>query len=180
PVLNYDSKVTQRLKLAIASLLLVLRAFVLPVIAQQQTDPGFQPFSPAPYRVGERLTYNVSFSNFINAAHVELLVATRGTFSGRESVQLKGHVETNGIVNAALFAINNDYTVYLDPTTGMPYRGERTIRELGRIRESSVEFNQTAGTAVSSSKSTAIPGVYDFLSVVYRIRALPLTSGSTY
>ena len=181
PVLNYDSKVTQRLKLATASLLLVLGAFVLPVTAQQQNDTAFQPFSPAPYRVGERLTYNVSFSNFISAAHIELLVSARSTFFGREGVQLKGHVETNGVVNAALFAINNDYITYVDPATGLPYRGERIIRETGRTRESAAEFNQPAGTAVIPSKTTVeFPGTYDFLSAVYRIRALPLTSGSSY
>jgi hypothetical protein len=181
PVLNYDSKVTQSLKLATASLLLVLGAFVLPVLAQQPEDAAFQPFSPAPYRVGERLTYNVSFSNFISAAHLELLVSAHGSFFGRESVQLKGHVETNGVINAALFAINNDYITYVDPATGLPFRGEQTIRETSRTNQTSADFNQPAGTAAIPSKKTGdFPGTYDFLSAVYRIRALPLAGGSTY
>jgi hypothetical protein len=173
--------VTQSLKLAAACLLLVLGAFVLPSSAQQTDDSASQPFSPGPYRVGERLTYNVSFSNFISAAHVELLVSARGTFFGREGVQLKGHVETNGVVNAALFAINNDYITYVDPATGLPYRGEQTIRETARSSATSAEFNQPAGTAAIPPKRTGeIPGTYDFLSAIYRIRALPLVDGATY
>ena len=180
-ILNYDSKVTQRLKLAAACFLLVLGAFALPSSAQQTDDSASRPFSPAPYRVGERLTYTVSFSNFISAAHVELFVASRGTFFGREGIQLKGHVETSGVVNAALFAVNNDYVTYVDPLTGLPFRSEQTIREASRNAETAVDFNQPVGTAAIPPRSVGeVSGTYDFLSAVYRLRALPLSNGLTY
>jgi hypothetical protein len=180
-ILNYDSKVTQRLKLAAACLLLVLGAFALPSSAQQTDDSASRPFSPAPYRVGERLTYTVSFSNFISAAHVELFVASRGTFFGREGIQLKGHIETSGVVNAALFAVNNDYVTYVDPLSGLPFRSEQTIREASRSAETSVDYNQPAGTAAIPPKSMGeVPGTYDFLAAIYRLRALPLNNGLTY
>ena len=172
---------TQSLKFPTACLLLILGAFVLSSSAQQTGDLAAQPFSPAPYRVGERLTYNVSFSSFISAAHVELLVASRGIFFGREGIQLKGHVETNGMVNAALFAINNDYITYVDPANGLPYHGQQTIRETARTAEKSADFNQPAGTAAIPDKRTAsVPGTYDLLSAIYRLRALSLSEGSTY
>ncbi|MGH9931593.1 MAG: DUF3108 domain-containing protein [Pyrinomonadaceae bacterium] len=172
---------TQSLKFATACLLLILGALVLPSSAQQTGDLASQPFSPAPYRVGEQLTYNVSFSNFISAAHLEFLVAARGTFFDREGVQLKGHVETNGVVNAALFAINNDYVTYVDPATGLPYHGQQTIRETARTRERTADVNQPAGTVAIPAKRTAdVPGTYDFLSVIYRLRALPLANGAAY
>ncbi len=171
---------TQSLKFATACLLLVLGAF-LPSSAQQKGDLTSQPFSPAPYQVGERLTYNISFSNFISAAHAEFLVASRGIFFDRDGIQLKGHVETNGVVNAALFAINNDYITYVDPSTGLPYHGQQTVRETARTLETTADFSQPLGTAAIPAKRTAaFPGTYDFLSAVYRIRALPLTDGTTY
>ena len=112
---------------------------------------------------------------------MELLVAARGTFFGREGIQLKGHVETNGMVNAALFAINNDYITYVDPATGLPYHGQQTIRETARTTETSADFNQPAGTAAIPDKRTAsVPGTYDFLSAIYRLRALSLADGATY
>jgi hypothetical protein len=183
--LNYDSKVTQRLKVAAAwqsiAIALVLGAFALPSSAQSPTEGVSQPFFSAPYKVGERLTFNISFSNFISAAHVELLVAARGTFFGREGIQLKGHVETVGVVNAALFAINNDYITYVDPSTGLPYRGQEILRDASHTVDHSADFDQAAGTAALPVKRTGeFPGTYDFLSAVYRIRALPLQDGSTY
>ncbi len=174
---------TQRLKLAIAwhlfVIAVVLGAFALPISAQSTTDVVSQPFSPAPYKVGERLTFNVSFSNFISAAHVELLVAAHGTFFGREGIQLKGHVETTGVVNAALFAINNDYITYVDPATGLPFHGQQIVRVASRTSETSADFNQPAG-ALPSKETIEFPGTYDFLSAVYRIRALPLSEGASY
>jgi hypothetical protein len=179
-ILNYDSKVNPRLKLAAACLLLILGAFALPSSAQNTTDLVAQPISPAIYRVGEHLTFNVSFSNFISAAHIELLIAARGTFFNREAIQLRGHVETTGVVNAALFAINNDYITYIDAATGLPFRGQQIIREASRSSEISADFNQAAGTAAIPQKNTEFPGTYDFLSAIYRIRALPLRDGSSY
>jgi hypothetical protein len=159
---------------------LVLGAFVLSSSAQTD-NPASQPFSPAPYKVGERLTYNVSFSNFISAAHVELLVSARGMFFGREGIQVKGHIETSGVVNAALFAINNDYITYIDPATGLPYYGQQIIRETSRTAETAANFNQPAGTAAIPAGATAtFSGVYDLVSAIYRVRALPLTDGSSY
>ncbi|MEP6569678.1 MAG: DUF3108 domain-containing protein [Acidobacteriota bacterium] len=169
------------MKFATACLLLLLGAFVLSSSAQQTGDSRSQPFSPAPYRVGERLTYNVSFSNFISAAHVEFLVAARGTFFDREGIQLKAHVETNGVINAALFAINNDYITYVDQATGLPYHGQQTIRETARTTETTADFNQPAGAvAIPEKRTSSVPGNYDFLSVIYRVRALPLADGATY
>jgi len=174
---------TQRLKLATAwhlfVIALVLGAIALPSSAQSTTNVVSQPFSPAPYKVGERLTFNVSFSNFISAAHVELLVAAHGTFFGREGIQLKGHVETTGIVNAALFAINNDYITYVDPATGLPFHGQQIVRVASRASETSADFNQPAG-AFPPKQTSEFPGTYDFLSAVYRVRALPLSEGASY
>lgn len=174
--------VNQRLKPpAIFSSFVLLAVLAISSGSQVVSGQGSQPFSPAPYRVGERLTYNVSFSNFISAAHIELLVAARGEFFGRDAVQLKGHIETTGMVNAALFAVNNDYITYLDPATGMPFRGQQILRAASRTSDTSADFNQPAGVAaLPANRTTEFPGTYDFLSAIYRVRALPLSQGSSY
>lgn len=108
-------------------------------------------------------------------------MAARGTFFDREGIQLKGHVETSGVVNAALFAINNDYITYVDPATGLPYHGQQTIRETARTMETTADFSQPAGAAAIPAKATGdVAGTYDFLSAIYRLRALPLADGMTY
>ena len=95
----------------ISILLILFLAVVFPLFAQEKDGQTASTFSSSPYRVGEKLTYNVSFSNFPSAAHVEVEVMSRGMHFGRDAVQLRSHVETNGVVNVALFAINNDYVV---------------------------------------------------------------------
>jgi hypothetical protein len=157
-------------------------AVALPATAQKNSNEITSvPFSQAPYRVGEKLTYNVTFANFINAAHVELFVAGRGIFYNHEGIELKGHVETTGIVSAALVALNNDYTSYVDPRSGQPYRAQQVVRQGGRSSDSSVDYNVALGAdAIPPKRIGAFPGTFDFLSALYRVRALPLTEGATY
>ena len=157
---------TQRLNLAVVfpSALLLL-ALSFPATAQRKNDVTSAPFSPMPYQVGERLTYNISFSSFISAAHAELRVMARGNFFDREGIQLRAHVETTGVVSAALFAIDNDYFTYIDPQNGLPYRTQQIVREASQTSDAFRDFNG---------------GSFDFLSALYRLRALPLAEGSSY
>src|SRR5688572_12720721 len=136
-----------RIAVCLAALVLTLTT----VNAQQKPEGPVVPFNPAVYRVGERLTYNISFAQFVSAAHVEMFVAGRGHYFDREGVELRAHVETSGIVNVALLALNNDYVSYVDTFTGLPYRSQTVVREAGRATEASSEYNQAAGTE-------AIPG----------------------
>jgi hypothetical protein len=145
-------------------------------------DIAASPFSQAPYRAGERLTYTVSFSNFPTAAHVELYVAGRGQLYGREGVELRAHVETIGVVSAALYALNNTYVTFVDPSTGLPYRAQQSIREGSRVqdvlRDSTPLLIDAAPPPGREVEIT--PGTFDFLSAVFRLRALPLAQGATY
>ena len=164
-----------------ATLLLNLIMFA-PFMAQGKADVPAISLSQSPYIVGERLTYSVSFSNFPTAAHIELLVAERGTYFNREGVQLRAHVETTGVVNAALFSINNDYTTYVDPSSGQPFRSQQVVRQGGRVDDTSSEYNQPLGANAipAKLKTGEFPGTYDFLSAVYRMRTLPLMRDSVY
>ena len=170
-----------RLKLAVSLASCLLLALVVPAPAQRKGEIVSISSSAAPYRVGERLTYNVSFSNFISAAHVEFQVVTRGTFFGREGIQLRSHIQTTGVVNVALFAINNDYITYVDPQTGLPFRSQQVVRQASRASDTSQDFTQPASTAAVPSEFSSLGnGTHDFLSALYRLRALPLSEGSTY
>jgi len=150
------------------------------LFAQEKEPVTAVPFSPAPYRVGERLTYNVSFSNFPSAAHVEVEVVSRGVHFGRDAVQLRAHVETTGVVNVALLAINNDYMTYVDPETGLPFRSEETARDAIKSPDSIQDFSQPAGNEAIPPRQKGFPGTYDFVSAFYRARALPLANGGVY
>jgi hypothetical protein len=149
---------------------------------QVRTDATSAPFSQAPYRVGERLTYTVAFSNFPTAAHVQLEVAGRGQLHGREGVELRAHVETIGVVSAALLAINNNYVTFVDPFNGLPYRAQQSIRQGLRVQDVATDYNTPLGdSALAPGREMPVSAsTFDLLSVLYRLRALPLAPGAIY
>lgn len=177
----YHSLVREPVKfsLKIASLLLLLASSSVVASAQ---DGASLPFNPAVYRIGERLTYNVDFSKFVSAAHVEMMISGRGNFHGRDGIELKGHVETTGVVNVAVVSMNKDYTTYVAADTGLPYRVEQVVREAGRTSEAAVDYNQPAGVEAITSRTRMgeFAGTFDLLSAIYRVRALPLGPGARY
>jgi hypothetical protein len=154
----------------------------VPLAAQNKRDVIDISYSPGIYRVGERLTYNVSFSNFINAAHIELFIANGGMLFDRPGLELRAHIETTEVVNVALYSINNDYTTFIDPTTGIPFRSTQVIRESGSTSDSTSEYNVPLGADAIPNKLRIgeFPGRFDFLSAIYRLRALPLSDRATY
>lgn len=172
----------KRIALFIAPLLIATAGMAPAPAIQRQMDVTATPFSRAPYRAGERLTYNVSFSNFISAAHIELFIAGRSIVNGRAGIQLRAHVETTGVVNAALYSINNDYITYIDPDSGVPFRTQEIVRTGGRTADTSSEYNEPLGTSAIPPRAAVggFPGTFDLVSALYRIRALPLGSGAIY
>ena len=164
----------------VSTLIILLVALFFPVFGQEKETLTPLTSSQSPYRVGERLTYNVAYSNFPSAAHVEVEVVARGNFYGRDAIQLRAHVETTGVINVALFAINNDYVSYVDPNTGLPFRTEQTARDAIKTASAVQDLNQPAGNEAIPAKQRGFPGTYDLVSAFYRARALPLVSGATY
>jgi hypothetical protein len=147
----------------------------------QQSSSGDAPFNINAYRIGERLTYNVNYSKFISAAHIELWVAGRDNFFGHEGIQLKAHIETNGVVNVTLLSINNDYTTYVFPESGFPSRAQHVMRQAGRTSEDSIDYTEPEATASPARLNAGeSAGTMDLLSAVYRVRAMPLSNGASY
>jgi hypothetical protein len=169
----------RRHKLLQAAFTFLFVSLIFSAFASAQQTPGgvaavAGEFSPAPYQAGEKLTYNVSFSNFTTAGHVELFNAGRGRFFEREGFELRARVQSIGVVRAALYAIDNEYTSYVDPQTGLPFRTRFQRLEGGATSQTSNGLMQPAPSL------EATPTTYDFLSALYRLRALPLAAGATY
>jgi hypothetical protein len=132
-------------------------------------------FSSVPYLAGEKLTYTVSFSNFTSAGHIELFNAGRGRFFNREGFELRARVQSVGVVRAALYAIDSEYTSYVDPQTGLPYRTRvQNLEGVGAAQAAAIAAGQPPPAV------EATPTTYDLLSALYRLRAMPLAAGATY
>lgn len=153
----------KRFFIAFAGLLFTLS---LTAKAQQIAAENGALESTAPYRVGEKLTYNINYSSFPNAAYVQLLVADLGKHFDRDAIVLRAHVETTEVISAALLSLNNDYTTYVSPENGQPFHVQEVVR--------------TGDLITQDSETEFAAGGFDFLSALYRFRAMPLADKGVY
>ena len=88
-----------------------------PAAAQDQARA--QTLSPTPFRIGERLTYNVTFENFNNAAYAEIYAVSRGKLGEKDAVELRSRIKTNELVSA-FYLIDESRTTYAASDSGLP------------------------------------------------------------
>ena len=124
--------------------------------------------TPTFFRVGERLSYNVSFEKFNNVAFFETFVVSRGKFGGREAVELQSRIKTFDFVSAAFSLIDETRSVFAAPETGLPIFITRSIRSGAIPKESNLNF-------LDSPTSN-----YDLLTLVFKAREAGGTGTFTF
>lgn len=142
--------------IAILAILCFAAFFAGPTAAQAAAE-SITPAS-SKFRVGERLTYNVSFGKFANAAYMETSVVSRGKLSGREVVELRSRLKMLGFVSAAFFQFDESRTVFVAPDTGLPIY-------ISKILNYGVQPKETIGNYLMEPTSS-----FDLLSLIYKAR----------
>lgn len=130
------------------------------------------PASTRPFQVGEKLSFNVSWANFVTAARLELEVTGQGAFFGQQGYQLSTKVATLGYVRTLFNEIDNQYISYIDARTLLPYRTDNATRQ-GKISEDeTVTIDQQRRLARFGDQSElALPSeTFDLPSLVYALR----------
>ncbi len=123
--------------------------------AQIQTK--VQTLPPTPFRIGERLTYNISFANINNAAYAETHVVSRGKLGEKDAVELHSKIKTNELVSA-FYLIDETRTTFAASDSGLPLY----IRKTSNVEVTPKE---------TLSNYTVNPTVYnDLLTVIYQSR----------
>ncbi len=117
------------------------------------------------FSVGERLTYNVSFSNYPNAAFAETYVVSAGKYGARDAVYLQGKLVTTEMVNAVFFSVDETRQTLVSPDTGLPILSKKILGEGGIAREKLTDFKGNAAG-------------FDWLSAIYQLRFSGASSGS--
>lgn len=150
-----------------------------PSVKGTSRNVRFRPLTP-----GERLVFNVSWSNVPSAARLEIETSARGTFYGEESYGLKTRVQTlNG--GWLLGDIDNLYSTYVGAASGLPFRLINWLRQgRGEVRqiEETIRIDQTGQTASLSTGSAreqmTIPtGTLDLPSLLLALRRQPPQDG---
>ncbi|MBK8466959.1 MAG: DUF3108 domain-containing protein [Chloracidobacterium sp.] len=110
------------------------------------------------FRVGERLTYNVSVGKFTSGAYVEMAVVSHGNLSGTQVVELRSTLKTLGVVSAAFYQFDEKRTVYAAVDTGLPVYISKTTNF-------GVEPKETVDNFLKAPTTS-----FDMLSMIYKIR----------
>ncbi len=113
---------------------------------------------PTSFRIGEKLSYSVTFETFPNVAFFETSVVSRGKFGGRDVVELRGRMKTFDIVSAAFSLIDETRTVYAAPDSGLPLYITRTINSEAIPKETKQSFLTTPTSNL------------DLLTLIYKVR----------
>ena len=139
-----------------------------------------------PFQVGETLTYDVSWSNFLTAGRATLRVTDRKALSaGRAGYGLV--VEAQSVsVAATLYKLYYKIESVLDTAPLSSVRSASYSNEGGRERLKSIAFgpNSTADVEVKTKdtarKKLTLPrNTLDILSAMYVLRALAVKPGDT-
>ena len=126
------------------------------VSAQSSVKPNNLP--PTPFRIGEKLTYTVSFERFKNAGFAEIYAVSRGKLNDRDSVELQSKFKTNEIVSAAFYFLDESRTTFAAADSGLPIY----IRKTSNIGVSPTETVNNFLTVPTQN--------YDLLTLIYRLR----------
>ena len=143
---------------AAALLIAVSAGFFYNQVAAQ-TAPPVQSAASTAFRIGERLTYNISLDRFANAGYAETYVVSRGKISGRDAVELRSKIKTNSFVSAAFYFLDEARTVFAAPDSGIPLY----IRE---VENESVLPKETVHNYLVAPTTN-----FDWLTLVYQARA---------
>jgi hypothetical protein len=139
-----------------------------------------------PFRAGETLSYDVSWSTaYMTAGTATLSVRDKRASYGSTAYYIVGEARpTPGL--AKLYSLYYKADTLLDTYTLLPQRGSVYSDENGRKRMKTLRFDQDARTAqfemqtkTLMQKDLTVPlGVQDALSVLYVLRAMTLKPGA--
>lgn len=87
-------------------------------IAQEPVKPAAV-LPPTPFRINERITYNVSFGRWPNAAYAEIYAVSRGKIGERDAVELRSKIKTLDIASAFLL-LDQSRTTFAAAESGLP------------------------------------------------------------
>ncbi|MEP6902187.1 MAG: DUF3108 domain-containing protein [Actinomycetota bacterium] len=135
----------------------VIAFFVLKNVSAQTAEKT-ENLPPTPFRIGEKLTYNVSFGRFKNAGFAEISVVSRGKLSDKDAVELHSKFKTNELVAAAFYLLDDSRITFAAAETGLPLY----------IRKST-NAGVLPKETVSNFLASPTPN-FDLLTLIYRIR----------
>lgn len=143
-----------------------------PPKADTATTTPTAPLATRPFQVGEKLSFNVSWANFVTAARLEMEMTGQGAFFGQQGYQLRTKVQTLGYVRTLFTEVDNQYTSYIDAKTFLPYRADNNTRQGKTNEDDTISIDQQRRMARygDNSELALSADTFDLPSLVYALR----------
>lgn len=150
------------------------------------TAPPARTERPVPFRVGESLAYDVSWSSFVTAGAATVTVREKRASHGSSAYYIVAEGRPTPLLSK-LYTLYYRADTLLDAFTLLPQRGSIYSEEGGERRTKIVSFNQGSRTAVYEVQAATRvrrdlslpPHAQDALSALYVMRALPMKPGTS-
>ncbi|MGH9734300.1 MAG: DUF3108 domain-containing protein [Candidatus Acidiferrales bacterium] len=125
-----------------------------------------------PFRVGERLNYNVSWSSSSTAASVELSIPGKRDLYGWQTWHFRATAHTLSPVRT-LFPIDDELDSYTDAATLESRIYQTYLNELGRKSDQTFQFVPEGQTPRAPGPGVVVmPGTRDPLGAFYELRGI--------
>lgn len=132
-----------------------------------------------PFVAGERLSYDVSWADFIVAGELTIQTDDRRTFDGVDGYHVTAQARTVGLVSGLALKVLDVYDSFVNANTLQPFRAEKHMRHGKKQAQSSVILDQEHRIArLASGGTLEIPSdTYDLAGLIFAIRGMDLTLG---
>ncbi len=137
---------------------LVFVALMISQFSYAQEKIQIAELVPTHFKTGEKLTYNITFGNFKNAAYAETTVVSRGKLGEKDAIEVQSKIKTNNFVSAAFYLIDESRTTFVSALSGFPLYIRKTSNTSGLPKVSTENY------LISPTAN------YDLLTLVYQAR----------
>jgi hypothetical protein len=133
-----------------------------------------------PFSVGERLNYDVSWSNFASIGKASFAVRQRGRIGSARIIELVGEASTTGAARS-LIDVDDQMISFVEVNSLVPVRSEIRLHEGARIKETIAEYKPDSSVRLNNGTHFKVqPQTLDLVSVFYNLRAADLKLGQIY
>jgi hypothetical protein len=149
---NYTKLVKVFYVLGFFTVLLLSPLFVFAQTDTTQNNSNF--------RIGEKITYQISFNTFKNAAVAEIHCVSRGKIQGKDAVELRLRMKTVDFVSVAYHNVDESRIVFASMSDGIPIFTK--------------VINEETGFPIEKVRNLFLKPTsnFDLLSAIYQIRKL--------
>lgn len=171
----------RRMLFALAAIALSFPASLSQIhpVKSDRSDAATRSAPRNPFLAGERLSYDVSWADFIVAGELTIQTDDRRTFDGVDGYHVTAQARTVGLVSGLALKVLDVYDSFINPTTLQPFRAEKRMRHGKKQAQSSVIIDQEHRTArLAGGRTLEIPSdTYDLAGLIFAIRGMDLTVG---